>query len=83
MRVQIHIDNAFELEGMKALVVNEWHMRTLPSRKIDVKDAKWISDLLRHGLLKESAGKCKNGKTTKGNLTDVHGRSAKYHISQN
>ena len=34
------------------LVVNAQHIKTVPGRKTDVKDAEWIADLLRHGLLK-------------------------------
>ena len=33
------------------LVVNAQHIKTVPGRKTDVKDAEWIADLLRHGLL--------------------------------
>ena len=29
-------------------------MKALPGRKTDVKDAEWIADLLRHGLLRAS-----------------------------
>jgi len=36
------------------LVVNATHVRTVPGRKTDVKDAEWLADLLRHGLLKPS-----------------------------
>lgn len=36
------------------LVVNARHMRNLPGRKSDVKDAEWIATLLRHGLLEHS-----------------------------
>ena len=46
--------NIFELEGMEAMVVNAQHMKAIPGRKTDVKDAEWIADLLRHGLLKSS-----------------------------
>jgi len=46
--------NLFELSGLNAMVVNAAHMKALPGRKTDVKDAEWISDLLRHGLLKAS-----------------------------
>ena len=46
--------NLFELSGLNAMVVNAAHMKSLPGRKTDVKDAEWISDLLRHGLLKAS-----------------------------
>ena len=46
--------NLFEITGVEAMVVNAAHMKALPGRKTDVKDAEWISDLLRHGLLKAS-----------------------------
>ena len=36
------------------MVVNASHMKAVPGRKTDVKDAEWIADLLRHGLLKSS-----------------------------
>lgn len=36
------------------LVVNAQHIKTVPGRKTDVKDAEWIADLLRHGLLRGS-----------------------------
>lgn len=35
-------------------VVNAQHIKTVAGRKTDVKDAEWIADLLRHGLLKAS-----------------------------
>ena len=35
-------------------VVNAHHIKTVPSRKTDVKDAEWIAALLKHGLLKPS-----------------------------
>jgi len=46
--------NLFELLDLDAMVVNAAHMKALPGRKTDVKDAEWISNLLRHGLLKAS-----------------------------
>ena len=46
--------NLFELLDLNAMVVNAAHMKALPGRKTDVKDAEWISDLLRHGLLRAS-----------------------------
>jgi len=46
--------NLFELMGLSAIIVNASHMKALPGRKTDVKDAEWIADLLRHGLLKGS-----------------------------
>jgi transposase len=39
-------------------VVNAHHMRNLPGRKSDVKDAEWIAKLLRHGLLEKSFVPC-------------------------
>lgn len=46
------------LEGSFAvLVVNAQHIKAVPGRKTDVKDAEWIADLLQHGLLKASTGK--------------------------
>jgi transposase len=46
--------NLFELLDLDAIIVNAAHMKALPGRKTDVKDAEWIADLLRHGLLKAS-----------------------------
>jgi transposase len=43
------LDGTFEL-----LVANAQHLKSVPGRKTDVKDAEWIADLLRHGLLKAS-----------------------------
>jgi len=43
------------LEGVFELVlVNAEHIKQVPGRKTDVKDAQWICGLLRHGLLKPS-----------------------------
>lgn len=36
------------------VVVNTRHLKLVPGRKSDVKDAEWIAELLRHGLLKAS-----------------------------
>ena len=36
------------------MVVNARHIKAVPGRKTDVKDAQWIADLLRHGLLRAS-----------------------------
>jgi transposase len=48
------IFNLLELEDIQALVVNAKHMKNVPGRKTDVKDAEWIAGLLRHGLLQGS-----------------------------
>ncbi len=45
------IYNLLELSDVQAIVVNARHIKALPGRKTDVKDAEWIADLLRHGLL--------------------------------
>src|SRR5213082_407276 len=43
------------LEGhLQILLVNARHIKAVPGRKTDVKDAEWIADLLRHGLLQPS-----------------------------
>ncbi|GAC1649604.1 MAG: IS110 family transposase [Ktedonobacteraceae bacterium] len=41
-------------EHFQVLVVNAQHIKTVPGRKTDVKDAEWIADLLQHGLLRPS-----------------------------
>lgn len=48
------IYNLMELENIKTLVVNAKHIKNVPGRKTDVKDAEWIANLLRHGLLEGS-----------------------------
>ena len=43
------------LEGsFQILVCNAQHIKNVPGRKTDVKDAEWIADLLAHGLLQPS-----------------------------
>ena len=43
------------LEGHVELIVgNARHIRNVPGRKTDVKDAEWIADLVRHGLIAKS-----------------------------
>jgi transposase len=43
------------LEGhLEVLVVNAQHLKAVPGRKTDLKDAEWIADLLQHGLLRPS-----------------------------
>jgi len=48
------IYNLLEGTGMQLLVVNARDIKAVPGRKTDVKDAEWIADLLRHGLLRGS-----------------------------
>jgi transposase len=43
------------LEGHFTLIVgNAHHIKAVPGRKTDVKDAEWLADLVRHGLIKAS-----------------------------
>ncbi|TDF87526.1 IS110 family transposase [Paenibacillus piri] len=48
------IYNLLELEDLKPIVVNAQHIKSVPGRKTDVKDAEWIAKLLRHGLVQGS-----------------------------
>ncbi len=41
-------------EHLTVLVVNAQHIKAVPGRKTDVKDAEWIAELLRHGLVRGS-----------------------------
>jgi len=42
-------------EGLfELLLVNAEHIKKVPGRKTDVKDAQWIAELLQHGLLRPS-----------------------------
>jgi transposase len=43
------LEGSFEL-----LLVNAAHLKAVPGRKTDVRDAEWIADLLHHGLLRAS-----------------------------
>lgn len=43
------------LEGLvEVLLVNAAHVKHVPGRKTDVKDAQWLAELLQHGLLRPS-----------------------------
>jgi transposase len=48
------IFNIMEVEGIPAMLVNAAHLKNVPGRKTDVKDAEWIAKCLKHGLLKAS-----------------------------
>jgi transposase len=48
------VHNVLEGHAFVLLVVNAQHMKAIPGKKTDVKDAEWIADLLRHGLLRAS-----------------------------
>ena len=47
------VNNLLEDE-FGVMVVNAAHMKTVPGRKTDAKDAEWIAQLLQHGLLRAS-----------------------------
>ena len=47
------LETAFD-GNINILVVNARHMHNIPGKKSDIKDAQWISQLLRAGLLKGS-----------------------------
>ena len=43
------------LQGhFELLLVNAQHIKAVPGRKTDTKDAEWLADLLQHGLLRPS-----------------------------
>ena len=48
--------NLLELFGLgwEIIVANARHIKTVPGRKTDVKDAEWIAKLVRHGLINPS-----------------------------
>ena len=48
------IYNILEEKGLKLIVGNAQHMKAVPGRKTDIKDAEWIADLTRHGLVQAS-----------------------------
>jgi transposase len=48
------IYNVLEALGLDVMIVNAHHIKAVPGRKTDIKDAEWIADLLMHGLLKAS-----------------------------
>jgi transposase len=39
---------------VQVILVNAMHIKNLPGKKTDIADSKWLSGLLRHGLLKGS-----------------------------
>lgn len=46
--------NVLEERALELVVVNARHMKGVPGRKTDVKDAEWIAELLQHGLVRGS-----------------------------
>jgi transposase len=46
--------NVLEPAGLEVVLVNAQHVKNVPGRKTDVKDAQWLATLLRVGLLRAS-----------------------------
>lgn len=46
--------NVLEEEGFKLTLVNPQHVKNVPGRKSDVKDAEWLAKLLAHGMVRAS-----------------------------
>lgn len=40
------------MDRFELLLANAAHLKAVPGRKTDVRDAEWIAELLRHGLLR-------------------------------
>ena len=43
-----------EVEAFELVQVNAHHIKAAPGRKTDIKDAQWLAELLRHGLVRGS-----------------------------
>lgn len=43
-----------EVELFELVLVNAHHIKTVPGRKTDIKDAQWLAELLQHGLVRGS-----------------------------
>ena len=48
------IYNVLELTSIRVEVINATHIKIVPGRKSDTKDAEWICDVYRHGLVRGS-----------------------------
>jgi transposase len=46
--------NVLEESCEQVIIVNAQHIKAVPGRKTDIKDAQWIADLFQHGLLSAS-----------------------------
>jgi transposase len=57
--------NLLEAEGIPAMLVNAQHIKAVPGKKTDMKDAEWIAKLLRHGLVKGSFVQPREDRETK------------------
>ena len=50
----IPVWNVLEEQGFKLTLVNPQHVKNVPGRKSDVKDAEWLAKLLAHGMVRGS-----------------------------
>jgi transposase len=48
------VHNVLEDRGLRPIVVNAQHLKAVPGRKTDVKDAEWIAECMQVGLLRGS-----------------------------
>lgn len=48
------VHNVLEDQGLRPIVVNAQHIKAVPGRKTDVKDAQWIAECMQVGILKGS-----------------------------
>ena len=48
------IFNILESKGIRVVLANARHIKNLPGKKTDVKDAQWIAELFRNGLVSAS-----------------------------
>jgi transposase len=48
------VHNVLEDRGLRPIVVNAQHIKAVPGRKTDVKDAEWIAQCMQVGLLRGS-----------------------------
>src|SRR3712207_8878206 len=61
------------LEGrVQVLVANAAHIKAVPGRKTDVKDAEWIAELMQHGLLRPSFIPDRDRKSTRLNSSHAN-----------
>ena len=72
--------NILESSDLNAMVVNARHMKAVPGRKTDVKDAEWIADLLGERTRElNRLQKMLEGANIKlsGTVSDSNGKSAR------
>ena len=48
------IFNILETKGIRVVLANARHIKNLPGKKTDIKDAQWIAELFRNGLVSAS-----------------------------